>query len=113
MKPSHASPRQVASFVANVQKSWESIHAGSAAKANRFIKANDRFAEELREGAALEDALGPLLVHDAAMVRCAAAAYLIRSNLKSSAVEVLRALVDHQSMVGPEAAAVLRVHGIK
>ncbi|MCH8622562.1 DUF2019 domain-containing protein [Undibacterium sp. TS12] len=95
-------------FINNAEEYWQ----GSAKHGNAKERANKKIVAKWAESAMVADYLLPLLEHNSAKVRLAAAAHLLNYSEKEKAIEVLRDLVDHPSLIGSSADAVLRIHKI-
>lgn len=98
-------------FVQDAIDEWSDVHAGDAKAANARIRAAEKMvARWAKEGGVL-DLLLPLLEHEAASVRFAAA-HLINHGDKEQAVVVLRDLLKQPNLISSSADAVLRIHKI-
>jgi len=95
-------------FIQNVEEYWQ----GSAQHGNAKERANKKIVAKWAEIAMAVDYLLPLLEHNSAKVRLAAAAHLLNYSEKEKAIAVLRDLVDHPSLISSSADAVLRIHKI-
>lgn len=99
-------------FVQDAIDEWSDVYAGDAKAANARIRAAEKMvARWAKEGVVL-DLLLPLLEHEAASVRFAAAAHLINHGGKEQAVVVLRDLLKQPNLISSSASAVLRIHKI-
>ena len=103
----------VSKFVENAENSWKEIYGGSSKAANTNIRVMDKIvARKVADGTVL-DFLVPLLSHNLAAVRYAAAAYLMNHEAKDQAILVLRELVKNEAgLISSGASAVLRVHKV-
>lgn len=100
-------------FIHNAEDYWKRIREGSSKAASITVRANDKIVARWLAKDSVVDFLSPMLTHDSAAVRFAAAAHLINYDAKEPAIAVLRDLVkDPRGLISPSASAILRIHKI-
>jgi hypothetical protein len=94
---------------------WQVITTSDGPRSTKQnVKATENICTALKAEGTLESVLGPLLKDPNEQIRQAAAAYLITSTLRDTAIDVLKTLVmQSKSLVAHSAAAVLRYHKVE
>jgi hypothetical protein len=105
--------KEVERFISNAEDYWLDIRNGNSSAANRKENANRKiFNQWAKDGSSIA-LLSPLLDHPSNSVKLAAAAYLIKTDVKENAVSVLSNLVESDtSLISTSASAVLRLNMI-
>lgn len=105
---------EVEKFISNVDDYWLKIREGNSKAANIKERANRKLVEKWSEDGHVLDFLSPLLEHPSNAVKLAAAAYLIKTDVKEKCVLVLHYLIENDpSLISSSAGAVLRLNNIK
>jgi hypothetical protein len=105
--------KEVERFISNAEDCWLDIRNGNSSAANRKENANRKIFNQWAKDGSSVTLLSPLLDHPSNSVRLAAAAYLIKTDVKEQAISVLRNLVESDpSLISPSAGAVLRLNKI-
>jgi hypothetical protein len=102
---------KVDKYVENVENYWLLINDGTSKEANKVARANKKIINYWIEKGILVEILTPLLKHPSNCVKLAAAANLIKTELKDQAISVLEYLVKNDpGFISPSAAGVLRIN---
>lgn len=100
-------------FIINSEEWRRRIADGDKKGTNQQVKKNDDIVAQWKKNASIEDLLFSLVSHASLEVRFAAATYLIDSNHKTIATQVLKELAaDPKGVVAVFAQSVLRGNNI-
>ncbi len=100
-----------AAFVSHVNDSWAAIYRGDAKKANVESASADSIVQRLALAGRAEVFLLPLLDHESAAARCAAATWLLKSGSHPKAIGVLTSLqTESVGLISSAAELALMTH---